>query len=141
MKTRFSPALLWGLVTLSSPAAAAPYESDYRDMLCRGMRTEVSLPNGTRADCIGRKYAVEVEYSNKWAEAIGQALSYSAATGKKPGIILVCRQNMGEAKCQSHELLIRETAARWRLPIAVWACAADARRLEDCRQHQLADGW
>ena len=27
--------------------------------------------------------------SNKWAEAIGQALYYSIMTGKKPGIVLI----------------------------------------------------
>jgi len=37
-------------------------------------------------------YAVEVEYAHKWAEAIGQSLYYSRMTGKKPGVVLIMRE-------------------------------------------------
>lgn len=47
------------------------------------------MPNGTRADCITDKYAIEIEFASKWAEAIGQAINYSEQTGKKPGILLI----------------------------------------------------
>ena len=52
-------------------------------------RTEVRLMNGTRADIVTDKYAIEVDFGAKWAEAIGQSLSYGIELDKTPGILLV----------------------------------------------------
>lgn len=77
--------LSWG-----SPAAAARLhkESAYRDAWCNG-ETEVRLADGTRADCITKNYAVEVEFASKWAEAVGQSLHYADLAGKQPAILLI----------------------------------------------------
>ena len=48
-----------------------------------------ALPNGTYCDLQTDTEAIEVDFSNKWAEAVGQSLSYSLSTGKKPAIILL----------------------------------------------------
>ena len=47
--------------------------------------------DGTRVDLLGEDYAWEVDWSHKWAEAIGQSLYYAEMTGRKPGVILLTR--------------------------------------------------
>ena len=54
-----------------------------------GGQTEVRLANGTRADIVTDKYAIEVDFGAKWAEAIGQSLSYGIELEKQAGILLV----------------------------------------------------
>jgi len=54
-----------------------------------GGQTEVRLADGTRADIVTDKYAIEVDFGAKWAEAIGQALSYGIQLEKQPGVLLV----------------------------------------------------
>jgi len=98
--------------------ACARVEADYRDQLCAGMEMEVGLPNGTRVDCISDTHAIEVDYSDKWAEALGQALSYAASTDKQPGIFLICRRSAGT--CLAHALRLEEAIAFWNLPVTVW---------------------
>jgi len=97
----------------------AHFEADYRDQLCLGMDQEVSLPNGGRADCLSTTHAIEVEFSDKWAEGLGQALSYAGSTGLTPGIFLICRGKPGT--CLSHRLRLEEAIAAWKLPVDVWA--------------------
>jgi hypothetical protein len=67
-------------------------ESVYRDAWCKG-ETEVRLPNGNRADCVTKNYAIEVEFAPKYHEAIGQALDYADQTGKKPAILLIIERD------------------------------------------------
>ena len=56
-----------------------------------GGQTEVRLANGTRADIVTDKYAIEVDFGAKWAEAIGQSLSYGIELKKQAGILLVLK--------------------------------------------------
>ena len=55
-------------------------------------KTEVRLKDGTRVDCLTDTYAIEFDFAKKWAESIGQSLHYARLTGKKPGIVLICRK-------------------------------------------------
>lgn len=116
---------------LTLAAALLSTESDYRDHICgtAGYRTEVSMPNGTRADCVSETHAIEVEFAHKWAEALGQSLNYAAETGLAPGIILICKRGT-EARCLTWALRLEQTIARWRLPVTVWRCDADG----DCER-------
>jgi hypothetical protein len=50
---------------------------------------EVVLPDGTRADCVTEKYAIEFDFGYKWAESIGQCLNYALQTSKRAGIVLI----------------------------------------------------
>jgi len=52
-------------------------------------KTEVVLEDRTRVDIVTSNYAIEVDFSTKWAESIGQALFYSLMTEKKPGVLLI----------------------------------------------------
>lgn len=82
------------------------------------MRLEVILANGAKADCISPTHAIEVEFSEDWAEGLGQALLYAGATDRKPGIFLVYRQEA--ANCLRHRLRLEEAIAAWKLPVEVW---------------------
>lgn len=82
--------LLLALPALAWPAGHEHPERWYQEQWCasRG-QMEVVLADGTRCDCLTDTHAVEFDFSHKWAEAIGQALNYSAQTGKRPGIVII----------------------------------------------------
>ncbi len=49
----------------------------------------VLLPDRTSADCLTETHAIEFNFSNKWAESIGQSMFYALQTGKRAGIVLI----------------------------------------------------
>ncbi|PHN02993.1 hypothetical protein CRP01_29765 [Flavilitoribacter nigricans DSM 23189 = NBRC 102662] len=71
-------------------ANAQSSEDDYVELIQRqlGGEMEVAVTSGF-VDLLTDEYAYEVEFSNKWKQAIGQALWYGLQTNKKPGIILI----------------------------------------------------
>lgn len=70
------------------------YERWYQSKWCeeRNGKTEVVLPDQTRCDCLIDTHAIEFDFGDKWAEAIGQSLYYSIHTNKKPGIVLILEE-------------------------------------------------
>jgi hypothetical protein len=58
-----------------------------------GGQTEVRLADGTRADIVTDEYAIEVDFGAKWAESIGQSLSYAIQLEKKAGVLLVLKDD------------------------------------------------
>jgi len=89
------------------------------------------MPDGGRADCLSATTVYEVDFTEKWHQAIGQSLYYASQTGKDPAIILVCRKS--QKTCLGHSLRLRSTLSRWSLPITVWECDQNAILLEtDC---------
>ena len=70
-------------------------EKYYQYKLCKKLhgKMEYRLKDNTRVDCITNKYAIEVDWAKKWAEAIGQSLYYAKMTGKQPAIGLICSKN------------------------------------------------
>ena len=84
----FFVVLLFSGYALSSQKHPEKY---YQDKWCKenNGKTEVVFSDGSRCDCLTDKYAVEVDFAPKWAEAIGQVLHYAALTGKKPKILLI----------------------------------------------------
>ncbi|RYE10800.1 MAG: hypothetical protein EOP22_02670 [Hyphomicrobiales bacterium] len=113
-------------------------ESDYRDALCEGMRMEVTLPKQSRADCVSDTHAIEVEFDNKWKEAVGQALTYAQQTELIPGIILICRR--AESKCRDASLFIQETFLAYGIEATIWECSASDRTLADCVEKWVCKG-
>jgi len=79
------------LLLLASHCLAGEVEETARLAPKYKARTEVRLWDGTRADLVSDTHAIEVDWSHKWAEAIGQSLYYSSVTGKKPGIVLLVK--------------------------------------------------
>jgi hypothetical protein len=61
-------------------ASGAVDESRWQSRYCEGMELEKHLPSGGYIDCLSPEYAIEVDWSEHWAEAVGQSLYYAAAT-------------------------------------------------------------
>lgn len=73
------------------------------------------LKDGSRCDCVLKKYAVEVDWAGKW-EAIEQALNYARLLNKKPGILFICRKPGDLKKIRRTEKNIKF----YKLPIKIW---------------------
>jgi hypothetical protein len=63
-----------------------------------GSKVEVRLWDDTRVDMLTGTHAIEVDWSRKWAEAIGQCLYYAELTDRKPGIILLVKDRRAESR-------------------------------------------
>jgi hypothetical protein len=83
--------LLLGLTLAASLGAARLNpEAHYQEIAAKKYsgQTEVTMPDGTRCDIVTETHAIEVDFADKWAEAIGQCLNYSFQLNKKAGILL-----------------------------------------------------
>ena len=100
----------------SSPNAYSEsfYQEQYAEKL--GGRTEVTMPDGTRCDILTDTHAIEVDFADKWAEAIGQSLNYAMQTGKKAGIVLVLKDR-GDEK---HLKRLKEMARHYSINIEIF---------------------
>lgn len=96
-------------------------ERDYQKSWCEaaGGASEFVLTDRARVDCLTLTHAVEVDFASKWAEAIGQALYYSIATGKSPGILLIMEDRDDE------RFLKRLRAVTDTVGITVWVTTQD----------------
>ena len=61
------------------------------------------MPDGTRCDILTDTHAIEVDFADKWAEAIGESLNYAIQTGKKADIVLVETEKVCEDQFESLE--------------------------------------
>jgi len=102
----------------SSPAAGNISEGSVQSCLCAGMEQEWHTSAGTFVDCLSADFAIEIDRSNKWAEAIGQALHYAAETGKRAKIILFCDEG-DETGCISDRYRLEGTVAHFDFPISL----------------------
>ena len=93
-------------------------EKLYQERWCadRGGQTEVVLPDKTRCDCVTDTHAIEFDFGDKWAEAIGQSLFYGLQTGKKPGIVLI----LENIKARKYWIRLNSTIQHYNLPIDAW---------------------
>lgn len=82
--------LLFSLA-LFSMGVTAYKESDYQIPWCqeKNGKLEAVLDSGERVDCLTNTHAIEFDFATKYKQGLGQALSYSAQTGKKAGIVLI----------------------------------------------------
>jgi len=58
--------------------------------------TEVVLPDDSRCDLLSERYAIEVDWAEKWKEAPAQAVLYAVWTGKEPAILLLTKGKQDE---------------------------------------------
>lgn len=123
------------IAALAIPAHAAEKEAHYRDRFCAGMSIEVQMENLTRADCVSGRLAIEVDFSDRWQNALGQAMSYSASTGHAPAIILICRKKPKRCEVQYERLV--DAASYWKIPLTIWRCRTSDIRLADCPREDL----
>ena len=78
------------LLLISFNVQAKQPERYYQEKWCDGRGvTEYVLPDRARVDCLTDEYAIEFDFSRKWAESIGQALYYGKVTGRKPAIAII----------------------------------------------------
>jgi len=61
-------------------------------------QTEYVLWDNTRIDLLSDEYAIEVDWSNKWEEAVGQSVYYSIVSNRKPAIILLVKDFSKESR-------------------------------------------
>lgn len=66
-------------------------EKEYQAQWCNARKgiMEYKLDDRTRVDCLLPTMAVEVDFANKWAECIGQALYYGEKTKRAPACVLI----------------------------------------------------
>lgn len=133
-------ALLFAVALLIGPALAqeVPSQSErfYQERFCAGLEVSIRLGQvQQRADCVGQSHAIEVEWHDKWKDAIGQALANSAASERRPGIVLVCRSD--QALCLAASLGLRQTLAYHHAGATLWDCLPIHRRLANCRRWEL----
>lgn len=91
-------------------------EKWYQEQWCTDGEVEYTLLDNTRCDCLTATHAIEFDFANKWAEAIGQALYYSAETGKAPGVVLI----MEREEDSRYLPRIQAVIEGWNLPIRLW---------------------
>ena len=122
------------LVVLSGVTAAfAKSENEYQATLCADFERSVFLQAyGTEVDCRSPDLAIELDFSQKWAEAIGQAMHYATALDTKIGIILVCKAGTEPETCTRHTYIAEETLSHWGLSADMWLCPSDAVNRDDC---------
>lgn len=63
-------------------------------------QNEVRLWDRTRCDYVTDTHAIEIDWAKtgKWAEAVGQAMYYSIVLDKKPGIIMLVKDQNTDRK-------------------------------------------
>lgn len=79
-------------------------------------QTEVVAPDGTRCDILTDEYAIEVDFADKWAEAIGQSLNYAIQFNKRAGIVLII-ESQNDYK---YVIRLNSIIAHFNLPIKLW---------------------
>jgi hypothetical protein len=88
------------LILFNASAAQAKrkhHEKYYQEKYCAG-QLEFVLEDRARVDCLTKSYAFEYDFSDKWAESLGQSLYYSARTGRQPAIALILENPKKDAK-------------------------------------------
>ena len=105
------------ILTLPASAERKHAERWYQERIAKiwGAKMEVRVANG-RVDIVSKEYATEVEFADKWKEAIGQALWYALQTNKKAGIVLICEDKSDYL----HAIRLRSTIQYAKLDIKVW---------------------
>ena len=110
--------LLFTLLTAGCSAPEKVNEKWFQQRWCEQQdgQVEVRLIDNTRCDCLTNSHAIEVDFSHKWAEAIGQSLHYAKMTGMKAGILLIV-ENTNDKK---HLARLESVVQFHNLPITVW---------------------
>lgn len=85
-----------------------------------GGTTDVPTPSGARVDCLLDDMAVEADWSEKWAEAIGQSLHYAGQFNRQAAILFLVHEESRPA----HLLRLEQTISDFSLPIVIFVVDA-----------------
>lgn len=115
---------LFAFLVLSARATEHP-ERWYQEKIAAELKgkMEVRVADG-RVDVVTETHAIEVEFSSKWKQAIGQALWYALQTGKAAGIVLVLED---EKRDTPDAVRLGSVIAEHKLPVKVWLWPRDFR--------------
>lgn len=112
------------LLALASSLSAARLntEAHYQKIAAEkyNAQTEVHMPDGTRCDIVTETHAIEVDFADKWGEAIGQSLNYAFQANKRAGILLILESPSDE----KHLIRVNSIIKHFNLPIDVLAIRA-----------------
>ena len=100
------------LVALADRIHPESYYQEYSKEWLGGEK-EVTMPDGTRCDLVNSSHAFEIDFANKWAQAIGQSLHYAAQTKKRAGVLLIM-EHEGDGRFHKR---IQSTIDHHKLPI------------------------
>lgn len=119
--------LLAFLLACSSSLSVKKNERYYQKKWCfaRGGRIEVRLQDGTRADCVTREFAIEFDFAGKRLHAIGQAINYAEMTGKRAGIVLICRSPSDRDKYLLTRKLLKKIRDKYYIRLWHVGCDTD----------------
>lgn len=121
-----------------APNAHAGNEKEHQIALCAGMEIELFIKRfGTHVDCVSDTHAIEVDFSVKWAEAIGQSLHYALELKKRPGIILICKRTTTDKICVKHSYMVEEVLANWHIAATMWLCRHETVDLSQCSRIEV----
>lgn len=107
------------------------YEKVYQDAWCElndGIKHpdrkdwEWPLQDGSRADCVTEKYAIEFDFADKWAEAVGQSALYSELLKRRAGIVLIMERGERDQVFlqRLRKALNRINGRRWYNRTKIW---------------------
>jgi hypothetical protein len=136
MRSLILAAMLFTVVPASYAEDSKPWQARY----CEGMEQEHHVRDGGRVDCLSDALAIEVEWAKDWYHAVGQSLYYAAATGRNPGIILLCEtsETHVEGLCRSYVYRLEQALKLLNTRVEVWTCSIDTdASLGDCFRPQI----
>ena len=83
--------IIFQILVLPCYGARLYKEAEYNKRYCSivGGVVEYRNPDFTRVDCLTKNNAIEMDFAEKWAEGVGQALYYEQMTGKKGKVVLI----------------------------------------------------
>ncbi len=106
---------------LPSVLFSQQYEADYAELIqCElGGEREVHVTSGY-VDLLTETLAIEVEFANKWKQAIGQALWYGLQTNKKPAIVLIKRSKSDQKYVVQLGSALNYAGLDGRIQVMIW---------------------
>lgn len=114
--------LIVGMSVLHAEKRDEAYYQNVAAEACGG-ETEVHMPDGSRCDIVTEDFAIEVDFSRKFKEAVGQSLNYAFQSNKRAGIVLIIDEPTDSLKLMS---LIEH----FDLPITVWTIDTETLKFE-----------
>lgn len=135
-------ALAIALAFAACPAEAAARSRDrvqdrVASRICRDMAREVTVPpGGARIDCVSATHAIEIDFSNRWAEAAGQSLHAAQGLGRVAGVVMLCHAS-GRSRCRRQFELLRGLFFALRARATIWYCPLDADQLRQCERVEV----
>lgn len=123
-KTLFISLLLlsfWPVIADAQHAREHFYQEYFAKSL--NCKFEVTLPDNSRVDILCDSYSIEVDFANKWAEAVGQSLFYARQCSRSAGILLI------KSKRQDSIYISRLYSISQPLNIKVWIINAQTLRI------------